>query len=236
MSFEKWNLIRFGIGSALLLSACGGGDGGKQGTGGAAGMGGAGGVGAAGGGGVAGGSAGMASDCAHLDYASYKGGDAVSFKDDVLPIVGFACTASSCHNPDTHKAGLNLGWHCNYKPSVKWTCEFPAVPDPDNQTTKPDDAATIAAVYASLTMPATTVNGGTVMRVAPGDPENSFLVVKLANLQNMKGYMCTNQDPAASSEPCGTSMPISADPYCQGSTRPRFDALARWIAQGAPNN
>src|SRR5262249_47193110 len=151
---------------------------------------------------------------------SYKtGGDTISFKNDILPIVGFACTASSCHTPDTHKAGLNLGWHCNYDKAVKWTCTFATVPDPMVPTVKPNDAATIADVYASITAAATTVNGGAVKRVVPGDPANSFLMVKLADEQDKKGYMCTNQDPSASSGACGVSMPLGADPFCKGSSR-----------------
>ena len=102
--------------------------------------------------------------------------------------------------------------------------------------TRPDDDATIAAVYASLMAPSTTVNGGTVLRVKPGDPANSFLVVKMADQQGTKGYMCTNQEPNTSSQPCGTAMPQSGDLYCMGTARKRFDAVARWVAEGAPNN
>jgi hypothetical protein len=175
-------------------------------------------------------------DCMHIDYASYATGDMISFRTDVIPIVGFGCTATSCHNPDKHEAGLNLGWHCNFDMAAKWSCTFPAAPDPNSSTTKPNDDATIAAVYASLMAPSTTVNGGTVPRVKPGDPANSFLVLKLADQQGMKGYACTNQDPSASSQPCGVSMPLSGEPYCMGTSRKRFDAIARWVAEGAPNN
>jgi hypothetical protein len=78
-----------------------------------------------------------------------------------------------------------------------------------------------------------------MMRVKPGDPNNSFLMLKLANLQNSRGLMCTNQD--ASHEmnpgPCGVSMPQGNDPWCEGvSARPKLDAIGQWIANGAPMN
>jgi hypothetical protein len=77
-----------------------------------------------------------------------------------------------------------------------------------------------------------------VKRVVPGDPANSFLMLKLADQQNSKGYTCMNTDPSHETNPgpCGVSMPQNQDPYCGGTYRPRFDAIAAWIAQGAPNN
>jgi hypothetical protein len=59
-----------------------------------------------------------------------------------------------------------------------------------------------------------------------------------------KGYSCTNQDPShedpapGSTEPppCGVSMPLRGDLWCQGAARKRFDAVAAWVAQGALDN
>jgi hypothetical protein len=254
-----------GISGTLALTGCGGAGGQTGGTGGISGAsgvpaggssggadainppgGGSGGL-AAGGGpaasgsggvGTAGTSGGGAADCMHIDYSAYAAMPAVSFRQDILPIAGFACTLSSCHSPRNPKAGLNLGNRCAFDTSSKWKCTFPPAPQDPNDLTKPapDDESTVAAVYASITAPSTTVNGGAVMRVKPGDPANSFLVLKLADQQNSRGFMCTNQDPASGVSPCGTSMPLDQDLFCEGSYRARFDAIAAWVAQGAKNN
>jgi hypothetical protein len=153
---------------------------------------------------------------------------------------GLSCVVSDCHSPRDQKAGLNLGNKCAYDANAKWKCTFPEFPDPSGDTSKPqpDDEATIAAIYASLLAPAFTVNGGLVKRVVPGDPANSFLVLSLADKQNTRGYSCTNQDPSHESNPppCGTFMPQNQDLFCDGAYQPRFDAVVRWIAQGARNN
>src|SRR5205814_366608 len=133
-------------------------------------------------------------------------------RQDILPIVAFACTLSSCHSPRNSKAGLNLGNRCAFDMNAKWKCTFPSAPQDPNDLTKPapDDEPTVAAVYASITAPSKTVNGGAVMRVKPADPANSFLVLKLADQQNSRGFACTNQDPSSENppSPCGTSMPL----------------------------
>jgi hypothetical protein len=191
---------------------------------------------------VAGGAAvsfGGAAGCPPIDYATYGTGETISFRDDILPMLGLSCVASDCHGAyeASPKAGLNLGYKCAYDINAKWLCTFPTVPDPDK--TKPQPDLPIANdVYASLMELSTTDYGEMVVRVKAGDPANSFLVLKLADQQNSKGYACTNQDASHESNPppCGVSMPQNQDLYCQGSYRPRFDAIARWIANGAPNN
>jgi hypothetical protein len=231
MSFHKAILLCLGFGSVLALAGCGStaatpgkGDGGN------------------------GGSGGGGSGCGTIDYASYKTGDVVSFKTDVLPILAFSCTASECHNTIDKKSGLNLGHKCNYDAkALPWKCVFPTATDPDPRKAQPEDQATVDAVYASLLAPAKTVNhglvaeggpppAGTVLRVVAGDPQHSFLMEKLSDTQNDQGYQCTNQDLSKSKLPCGTFMPLTGDPFCQGTSRPKFDAVARWIQQGAKNN
>ena len=84
-----------------------------------------------------------------------------------------------------------------------------------------------------------TVTDGSVKRVAPNDPGNSFLILKLADQENSKGYTCMNQDPTHEDNPgpCGLSMPQGgATLYCEGTDRKKFDAIAAWIAQGAQKN
>jgi hypothetical protein len=253
MSFQKAIFFSFGLGSALALAGCGGtssspGTGGAGGIapgGGGAGMAGAGGSGAGGtgGGGTSGGGGGATSgcgtDCMHIDYSCYKGMAPVSFKTDILPMFGLSCVTSDCHSPRDHKAGLNLGNKCAYDANAKWKCTFPAAPVDPNDSTKPaPDDPIIMDIYNSVMGVAMTVNGGTVKRVVAGDPGNSFLLLKLADQQNSKGYMCTNADPSheSSPPPCGVAMPQNQELYCQGTYRPRFDAIAAWIAQGAMNN
>jgi hypothetical protein len=165
-------------------------------------------------------------------------GPTISFRNDILPIFGLSCVTSDCHDPHDAKAGLNLGYKCLYDAAAKWRCTFPAQSNSDPAVAQPDDEGTIAAIYASLLAPAATVASPTVYRVKPGDPENSVLVLKLADQQNSRGYTCVNQDPSHETNPppCGVSMPQGGDPFCSGADRSRFDAIVAWIAQGAPNN
>lgn len=239
---------------AFALAACGTGNGPEAGAGGAAGAGNVAGSGNAGSGVGGNGAAGMTAvaDCAHIDYASYAAAPAVSFRTDVLPIFGFQCTQSSCHQPGAHKAGLILGYRCDYDKDAKWSCKFPTTPtyiegsatDIDVTAAQPLDPATVATVRTNLLAPANTVNGGATPRVVPLHPEKSFLVQKLADTESMQGYTCTNQDPSSSPNapgsnmpaPCGTYMPLNGERFCQGSYRTRFDAIAAWIAQGALDN
>jgi hypothetical protein len=176
--------------------------------------------------------------CDSFDDRHYANGPTISFRNDLLPMFGLSCVVSDCHSPRDHKAGLNLGNKCAYDANAKWKCTFPILPDSDTTKPQPLDAQTIADVYASLLAPAATVNGGFVKRVVPGDPANSFLVLSLADKQNTRGYSCTNQDASheSSPPPCGVAMPQNQDSFCVGAFQTRFDAVVRWIAQGAKNN
>jgi len=60
--------------------------------------------------------------------------------------------------------------------------------------------------------------------------------LKLSNRQNASGLACTNQDTTRDMTPCGGFMPLTGTVFCEGSSQPRFDAIATWVAQGAPNN
>lgn len=243
---NSWSGILL-LSSAALVAACGSDPASPGGMGGAAGTLGSGGSGAAAGMASSGGSAGAGgapmADCDHIDFASYAKAPPVSFRSDVMPIFGFQCTLSSCHRPADHKAGLVLGYRCAPDMSAKFGCRFPTAPtyiegstSIDATKEQPLDEATVAMVRMSLLSPAETVNGKTVARVAPMHPEASFILQKVAGTQNKQGYTCTNQDPRYSQDPCGILMPLGGEPMCQGSYRPRFDALAAWIAQGAPDN
>jgi len=189
------------------------------------------------------GSGGAANEtCDKIDYASYAGGTVPSFEKDVMPIFGFSCAASDCHNSRDKKAGLDLGPKCKPIPPATpgglYTCQYPTT-DPDPSLPNPPRPLTpdlIKAAYASLMAPAKTVDSPTVQRVVKGDPEHSFLIEKLAGTQNRADYACTIQDTSRSTGKCGDSMPLGAEPLCAGTGRPRFDTLARWIANGAPGD
>jgi hypothetical protein len=243
MSLQKTTFLSLGFIGALSLVACGTDAGPSSGTGGMGGMGGlptgAGGGGPAGGAGAA--PAGVGKDCTDINYDAFKtGGDMVSLRTDLLPMFGLSCVVSDCHSPHDHKAGLNLGNKCAYDANAKWKCTFPAAPDPSGDTSKPapDDEALVQMIYSDLIGTASTVTTGNVKRVVPGDPANSFFLLKLADQQNSKMYTCMNQDPSHESNPppCGVSMPQNQDMYCGAANRERFNAFAYWIAQGAKNN
>jgi hypothetical protein len=255
MAFQKAIFISFGLSSVLALGACAsdkgtGGNGGMVGTSGAGGTG-TGGTPAVGGGGVAtatGGASGAAGaavkDCTQINYADYMmpGLPVISLKNDLLPMFGLSCVVSDCHNAaeTMPRAGLNLGYKCAYDVAAKWKCTFPTAPtDNKGMDPQPVDDATTAKVYASLLGMSPTVTGpAPVARVKPTDPQHSFLMQKLANSQTMQGYTCMNQDASHESMPpdCGVSMPQNQALFCEGSSRPKFDAIATWIAQGALNN
>ncbi|HEX4340181.1 MAG TPA: hypothetical protein VH062_29940 [Polyangiaceae bacterium] len=235
MTTTKPSFILAGIASVLVLAAC---SSSKSTPGGGAGDNDGGGT-----GGAKGAEAGAAApDCKHIDYTSYSTGDTVSFKNDILPMFGLSCTPSGCHRPDQHEAGLNLGVRCDFDATAKWKCTFPATDtaDPtDFSKSHPLTDTLVADVYASVTAKSTTITDGSVKRVVAGDPANSFLLLKLADQQSSKGYTCTNQDPSHEDNPapaCGVSMPQNQALYCEGTDRTKFDAIARWIQQGAMNN
>jgi hypothetical protein len=225
MSFRKALVIFLGLGTACAAAGCSSSSPGTDGSGGSTGGGGA-------------------PSCDGIDFAAYSTPPIPSFKTDIMPIFGLSCTASDCHNSHDKKAGLDLGWKCDYMAATK-TCVFPAMVDPNTMSanpSKPLTQAVLDAVHASLMAQATTVipPSASVPRVIPNNAEHSFLIEKVSDTQNKQGYTCKNQDPSHETAPkaCGESMPLpqGSEPLCSGTNRPRFDLLARWIAQGAPNN
>jgi hypothetical protein len=216
MSFQKALLISLGLGTLCGAAGCSAKADAPDGTGGAGGE----------------------TGCSTIDYASYKTGATVSFKNDIMPIFGSACATSSCHNVHDHIAGLNLGVRCTPPPKGVTVCTFPDTVDTSGNSSNPPAPLTpqiISDAYTSLMQASTTVQAGNVMRVVPGDPEKSFVIQKVTGTQGDQGYTtCKSQDSshAVTPDPCGDSMPLGTL-LCEGSSRPRFDMLARWIAQGA---
>jgi hypothetical protein len=179
------------------------------------------------GGGNGNGSGGGGNVACVTDYSTLASEPPVSFKDDILPIFGLSCAGSDqCHNSVGKKAELFLGDKCTSDPAAKWKCSYPT---PVPQTTI--DQVHAALMGMSATAPA-------VPLVVPSNPEGSFLMDKLADKQNDKGFTCEKQDNRAVGV-CGDLMPLNSS-FCgqnASATSPlRFNAIATWIAQGALKN
>lgn len=136
----------------------------------------------------------------------------VSFAADVAPILQKNCNTASCHGYPSAPtatlpaAGLFLG------------------------TSTTVDAAT---VIANLTKTSETVD--TMQIVAPSQPENSILMIKIDGCQNDRGLDCSlrTTDAPETSGACGDPMPPPSYPgLCEGDV----EVIRRWIAQGAMNN
>jgi len=139
------------------------------------------------------------------DYSSFnKDAPVVSFKTDVLPIFRNSCGLSAaCHGGMPGPAGQPyLG---------------PA-PAAGEATQEQIDAIIAANVDVNAT------KAPSMKNVAPGKPEESFLMHKMDGTLTCAAVTC---DPV-----CGASMP-------QGSgvlPEDKRDTVRRWIAQGAKNN
>lgn len=131
---------------------------------------------------------------ADVASASELASPVVSFETDVAPIFAKACAFSSCHG--SHGAG-NHGL-------------FLAANGTDG----------MSAVKTSLA--GTSQELPSMKFVAPGDPQNSFVLHKL------DGDLC-GLDAQCVGGACGVSMPQGNDLLPQASR----DTVRRWIAQGA---
>ncbi|WP_437722165.1 hypothetical protein [Sorangium sp. So ce861] len=195
---------RAGLGRLLALAvalACACGErgapgvpgGGDGGEGGSAGGGGQGG--SAGGGGQGGGSC--------YDYEAFEPGAPVDFRAEVLPLLQRSCaTGAACH---ASKNGTSL------QPYLGPTAGTP----PDQVGDAELDALREQNVNADA--------GGALgmKRVAPGDPEHSFLMHKIDGTLACEILTC--------SETCGLAMPPTLKPLSAGER----DTIRRWIAHGA---
>jgi hypothetical protein len=71
-----------------------------------------------------------------------------------------------------------------------------------------------------------------MMRVKPGEPENSFLMHKIDGC--FEGFSgCMVQSGAVSNNPCGDRMPRSTGGAAQTLCADERDIIRRWIKQGA---
>jgi len=151
----------------------------------------------------------------------------VSFKTDIFgPIIRPTCNSAACHattlaqrTADFPPAGLYLG---------------PAASDNATQITD----TLLSTINGELLLSSKTAPSMKI--VAPGDPTQSFLMLKLTGCQNTKSLACTVQSPTLSEtmSGCGDTMPPSC--FAQSNSVALSDAqiatIGRWIAQGAKNN
>jgi hypothetical protein len=127
-----------------------------------------------------------------------------SFKDDVMPIFALSCALSpSCHEEPTGTEDLVLGQRLSAGLA---------------------DQMLVDTVHAAIV-------GGVANRsdlpiVDPGNPANSWLLLKMAYSQDELTTCST-----ACSD-CGEPMP----PPEGGLDPDRVETVAAWIASGAPNN
>jgi hypothetical protein len=165
-----------------------------------------------------GGSSGGGGDCSTPTCpvtTDVSNAEPVSFRDvlfaDGTGMFRKTCGGAACHSgnpPNTEPAGgLYLG-------------------PPARETGKQDDNTEKERVRTELAKQALLLPSMKI--VEPGDPENSFLMLKMDG--------CQASHPAASSclpsedgVPCGEVMPFATDPLCSAER----DLVRAWIAQGA---
>jgi hypothetical protein len=172
-----------------------------------------------------------------LDIPSLPTTPEISFRNDLMPIFGLSCIASSCHDQSAKKANLILGDPSACGPmgtscfddAAKWKYTFKTQPQ--------DREALVQTVLTNLVGTPSATNPA-VQRIAPGNPAGSFLLDKVTGEQSTKQYPgpCTNQDPSRPAGPCGSDMPLGVTGgFCSDSSD-KVQAIAMWIQQGAKNN
>ncbi len=137
------------------------------------------------------------------DYCDFSPTGNISFADDVIPIFEANCNSTNCHGSvSTPDADLFLGLASN------------------------NDEDTIVEAYAEL-VNVDASNAFGMLRVKPGDPENSWLMVKL------DGDMSCPQAQPFCAGSCGQRMPrgTGAMPLPDDE----LDIVRSWIENGAPS-
>jgi hypothetical protein len=172
----------------------------------------------------AGGSGGGAPLVCNTDFAQI-GADPipVSLRNDLMPIFNQSCDQTQCHDKDKPKALLYLSPGCARNLDTG-ACDEIALTEADVQE-----------VYANMVGVASTT-APAVLRIAPQDPAQSFMVHKIADTHEAQGYACTPQDTMVTG--CGDSMPPQGATLCTQNNggQERFNMIVRWILQGAQNN
>jgi hypothetical protein len=139
---------------------------------------------------------------------------AVSFELDVLPVFRRSCGLSSaCHGSQGSSAAkLYLG------------------PKKSDTTTVIDAAFRQKLIDGLADVPSLTAPA--VALVEPGDPAQSFLMLKVDGCHDSAGLACKPQPKSKSGAQCGDRMPQGSTPACPEDR----DVIRRWIAQGAKND
>ena len=193
---------------ALAAAACGGGSRGDpertldSGEGGAGASGGAGGEAGAGAQGGGAGSAGQGDALCH-DYTRFEAGRTVEFRTEVLPLLQRSCaTGAACHadvrgDPTRPYLGPTAG-----TPPAQVSAEELAAIQAQNVDVDSGEASGMR-------------------RVAPGDPEHSYLMHKIDGTLECGLVSCA--------EGCGLGMPPTLKPLSADEK----DTVRRWIAHGA---
>jgi hypothetical protein len=178
----------------------------NDGTAGSGGSGGSsGGVGGAGGGNSgAGGTTGDSGACPTFNYTNYNPTMSPTLKNDIQPILTLSCAlASSCHQAgSTH--------HPNLGPSLMQL-----------DGGKPSDAV-MQTMLDELKKMSVEVAGRAIM--APGKPEDSYLMNKIEGTNNCSGFTCMGPDK------CGVQMPDPSTPL----EKAQIELIRAWIKKGAP--
>jgi hypothetical protein len=164
--------------------------------------------------------------CKAISYANLDP-TPVSFQNDILgPIIRPTCDSAGCHGTPLSNSSANF--------PVAGLYLGPA----STSMVTPVDATLLATINSELMQSAKTAPSMKI--VTPGDPANSFLMLKLTGCQNTKSLSCTVQSAMYSETKtgCGDAMPPScfAQTYSLTLTDAEITTFARWIAQGAKNN
>ena len=166
---------------------------------------GSGGTGGTGGAGGAGGAAGSPDGgCPTFNYTNYNPSMSPTLKVDIQPILTLSCAlASSCHQTgSTHHPHLG-----------------PSLMQLDGG--KPSDSI-MQLMLDELKKTSVEVAGRAI--VAPGKPEDSYLMNKLEGSNNCSGFVCMGPDK------CGIQMPDPSAPLEPA----RLELIRAWIKKGAP--
>lgn len=152
-----------------------------------------------------GGAGGSGAVCA-VDYGAVDAsGSLVSFESDVAPVLQANCAIATCHRRGSNAGGLGLG----------------PTPFEESPLTPPS----LDEIHATLLGAAT----GTpdIPYVTAGDPQRSFLMLKIDGCQDSFGLDCS-----VLGGDCGNQMPRNSPPLEPEESEP----IRIWIAQGASRN
>jgi hypothetical protein len=151
--------------------------------------------------------------CQQLFTQGWSPSPVPTFAADLMPFFSTHCNFGGCHLGPGSSAQLQLGEECAFDVHTN-VCVA------DASSTSSELAR---SVYDSLLAPS--ITAPTIRRVEPGKPGASFILFKLSGCQDAFESLtgCGG---------CGRPMPGGA--VLRDAEPDSFDALARWVAAGAP--